>query len=1543
MAYEKGKRRKDVGKEREGMRLSRFFTIAVLMALLAAIPSLSFTALAAWDTDIETEMTEAEEPKTFDPKDISTEVQVHGELSALNHYRVPDKSVFERTSIATKEMEASRSPDIRSSDTVPKVTSERTSKPSPQGSPDPEPTDAPFMANDVLVYTDPANSQKNASMANTSDGSIFVTYDHDIGTGLRDVYVSKSTDGGSTWVKQNLAVDPGENERCPSIAGDYVSDWGTEALFVFYTQNNFAEMQYSVDNGATWNVASFPQSVTYGDLTCPYVAVKDNTWVIISEFYNPSATFTPDTMWLWYTLDAGATFDGYWFDMWDGIELYRPRVTILDDDEILLAIDVYDFRDPFNPTWDALFGHGTIGLGGGASDIWEPFHYYMYGALVNPDPVHPSVEASGPNGEEVIFLVEISDPAATGANLATNWINCRYWNSFDTLVGKPPWLFEFCGGTGVLAWDWPSDTKDQKYGMFHKEGTAVYAVWLNGTDINYYYSPNGGANLEGDPAGGPYKVNQPGVGTALDAWHSPDVTFVNGKPAVAWHDTRGGDSIYFNTWVGVIQYTLKTNPYHPELKTWEVGQNPEEGTHSYTWVDGSSHSIEATPQYDDGQTSYTFNHWEFDDSVNNPETYVVGGAATWNTANYSWEFMLTMIGGGGNTIPLTGWQARGANVTIECLIPPPPGPGSSWTFLGWTGIGDGSYTGTNNPWYVIMNGSIMQMCTWQKTHEVNIYTIPSGLQFSVTGGVYVGNPKNESDNPFTFVDSEVYTLDTPSPQWVSPVERLEWQSWSDLGPKMHNVAVTEPTNFTAYFTPEYNITLITNPAGLVVTKNLVNYTTPYSWWCSSGTLVWLDVLLEPQDFGVPGEHYVWANWSDGGAKMHQYTCNGPEVLTANFTKRFEVTITTSPLLPMPAALIIDGSPQTPPHTVWWDEGISHTLEAPQSVSTGAGQRLNFSYWDDLGARIHDYTPTGTETVTAYYKDQRLISLRASHANIQIRLDSSTVALPYNYWCDFDTNHFLEADSLQFLGSHTQYVYESWDDLGNQNHWFTCSDAKVITVIYREEFRVYINSTVDGAPQSLDVSYGGTTYSTPVELWRTSNEQNLLETNEFQPGTDPMTGTRYKFVDWDDSDSRSRTVTINSAPMEFVANFKTQHKLVINTLYGTPQMNPPGEAEGNGYYYDEGTVVTISIDDVVPDTADHRYRFYGWTGIGYTGSDNPTQITMDAPITQTVAYRSQYLLTLDSVYGTLVASGYNETHATVPNAYWYVEGDLAVFEVERLVQIAVDEKAEFKSWTGVIPGNENATSTTMNQAKVVTANWDLYYLVTVASLHGTVQAPEWVIHDGSLPITIEAMVYDGDDTRYVFKDWSSLNASKGGYSGDEREHTLTLVTGPIMETANWITEYRVSFTHYVNNVQATAPTGANPKGDGWFRNGTLFHEIEVAGSTTEGDWIYTFDKFTGPGVDDTNNKTMININEPMPLNVYWLKEKKEEANIFAELWWLWVVIIIVIVVVVVAALMMRKKPAAPAEEVPPPVEEEVPAEEPTAAPEEAPSGAPPPPA
>jgi uncharacterized repeat protein (TIGR02543 family) len=89
---------------------------------------------------------------------------------------------------------------------------------------------------------------------------------------------------------------------------------------------------------------------------------------------------------------------------------------------------------------------------------------------------------------------------------------------------------------------------------------------------------------------------------------------------------------------------------------------------------------------------------------------VVPTSNTTYTANFTTQYYLTMSHGTGGTVsPGSGWKNSGVAVSISAT------PASGYTFAGWTGSGTGSYSGTNNPASIIMNGPISETGTF--THN----------------------------------------------------------------------------------------------------------------------------------------------------------------------------------------------------------------------------------------------------------------------------------------------------------------------------------------------------------------------------------------------------------------------------------------------------------------------------------------------------------------------------------------------------------------------------------------------------------------------------------------------------------------------------------------------------------------------------------------------------------------------------------------------------------------------------------------------------------
>src|SRR4029079_14498422 len=147
----------------------------------------------------------------------------------------------------------------------------------------------------------------------------------------------------------------------------------------------------------------------------------------------------------------------------------------------------------------------------------------------------------------------------------------------------------------------------------------------------------------------------------------------------------------------------------------------------------------------------------------------------------------------------------------------------SYSFAGWTGTGAGSYSGTNNPASIIMNGPVTENATFTKNNvQVAVQTNPTGLSFTVDGTSYT------TTQTFSWQPGSTHTIATTSPQSGATDVRYVWTNWSGGGAISHTVAPTTNKTFTATFTTQYYLTMTKGTGGTV---------SPTSGWKSSGATV----------------------------------------------------------------------------------------------------------------------------------------------------------------------------------------------------------------------------------------------------------------------------------------------------------------------------------------------------------------------------------------------------------------------------------------------------------------------------------------------------------------------------------------------------------------------------------------------------------------------------------------------------------------------------------------------------------------------------------
>jgi hypothetical protein len=203
------------------------------------------------------------------------------------------------------------------------------------------------------------------------------------------------------------------------------------------------------------------------------------------------------------------------------------------------------------------------------------------------------------------------------------------------------------------------------------------------------------------------------------------------------------------------------------------------------------------------------------------------------------------------------------------------------------------------------------------------------------------------------------------------------------------------------------------------------------------------------------------------------------------------------------------------------------------------------------------------------------------------------------------------------------------------------------------------------------------------------------------------GIQYVCTGWSGTGSVSSSgsgtsVTFNiNAPSSITWNWKTQYQLTI-TLSGHGASTP---SSGNWYDSESSVQVTIS-GDASSNSSNTRYLYGGATGSGsgsYTGSGNPFTVTMNTPITETVTWTTQYMLTTN-------ANPPSAGTAT-PSSGWQNAGTVVPISETPSAGFA------FSSWTcsgvGCYSGTNTDPSIMMNNAMTETANFIAQVTMTVS--------------------------------------------------------------------------------------------------------------------------------------------------------------------------------------------------------------------------------------
>jgi uncharacterized protein (TIGR03437 family) len=388
---------------------------------------------------------------------------------------------------------------------------------------------------------------------------------------------------------------------------------------------------------------------------------------------------------------------------------------------------------------------------------------------------------------------------------------------------------------------------------------------------------------------------------------------------------------------------------------------------SFIWPAGSVHTLYVTPVQTDvlGTTQWAFSNWAAGSVTfqQNPLIITADPSITSYQATVSVAYGLSLLffscsdasscaASPGtvfvNNTPYTSNTTVFLPVASQATLQAQPNPGH--IFLGWAAGLNQVTQGFLDT--VTMNAPVSVSPRFQQAREINLGTVPAGLQV-LADGVPVLTP--------TTMNWGWDTSHTVAP--VSPQEDnhgLEWvfSSWSDSGASTHSYTVTDfltPTSLTATYVQGETVSIVTSPPGLHLTIDGRSNWPGNNFIWGVGQVHQLEAPAQLTD--AQGHTWSFVSWSNGGPAVQLFTVPAPSatsgvLLTATYAPMGQLTVNS---VPSGLTLQVGGSACQTPCSIQRSLGAQVTVSAPASVPLGAGSRVDFLNWSDGAAANHTVT------------------------------------------------------------------------------------------------------------------------------------------------------------------------------------------------------------------------------------------------------------------------------------------------------------------------------------------------------------------------------------------------------------------------------------------------------------------------------------------------------------------------------------------------------------------------------------------------------------
>ena len=502
-----------------------------------------------------------------------------------------------------------------------------------------------------------------------------------------------------------------------------------------------------------------------------------------------------------------------------------------------------------------------------------------------------------------------------------------------------------------------------------------------------------------------------------------------------------------------------------------------------------------------------------------PANVVLGGSQTATNPNESWNYYiddlvvsnnyigpilytLTTSANYGTVSPTSGLFANPSTVEISATAPV-ANPGERYIWIGWTGTGIGSYTGTNNPATVTMSSPITEQALWEHDYFLTV-TSPNGTTTG-TGWYSNGTSAFASVNPLVVAGA-------PGTQYV-------FTNWSGAASGTSSTSNAIIMNGAKTATANWKTQYFLNVSS-------VNGTVGGTGYYDSGTnaTATLDSLTVA---GATGTQYVFTNWSGNASgntsPSNNITMNAPKTAIANWKTQYNLTLAQSGVGSdfVGNVITVNGtSYNRDGYTTWANASDVYTFSYAPQLVVAANSKQCLLIGVSGNSSILSFPVSAPTTITGAYKTQYYLTTTSAY-------DSPS---PTNGWYDSGLSISAFVASPVSVDSGTQYVCTGWSGLGSPASGtasavtFTINEPSTITWNWKTQYLVSFAVSPSGA---------GTTSPSGTSAWQDAGSISISGTATYN----------YKFSSWStagsisvgNSQAGSTTATVNG-PGTITANF-----------------------------------------------------------------------------------------------------------------------------------------------------------------------------------------------------------------------------------------------------------------------------------------------------------------------------------------------------------------------------------------------------------------------